>query len=88
MLVVENPKYYAPVANTACHMCVTGAIVWFRGANVCHACYIKLHQTDADRFCAERGLDTTEKKIAFCRKLLRIFVEKQNPLREPGSDDE
>lgn len=88
MLVVDNPKYYAPVVGTACSMCGAGAIMWFRGANVCHGCYMQLLQKDADRFCVERGLDTTEKKIAFCRKLLHIFIEKQTIPREPGEDDQ
>ena len=76
MLVVDNPKYYAPAANSSCHMCGAGAIIWFRGANVCHPCYLKLRQSDADRFCKERGLDTTEKKIQFCRDLMRKFIRR------------
>ena len=87
MLVVDNPKYYAPIMGGACSMCGTGAIMRFRGAFVCYGCYMKLIQTDADRFCNERGLDTTEKKIEFCRSLMRKFVQRQRATREPGSDD-
>ena len=76
-------------ANRKCDMCERGAIIWFRGGNVCYGCYISLHRKDAARYCAEHGLDTTEKKIEHCRKLLGLFVERQKqPEREPGSDDE
>lgn len=88
MLVVDNPKYYAPINDKACSMCSAGAIMRFRGSFVCHGCYMKLIQTDADKFCSERGLDTTEKKIEFCRNLMRSFVRRQRAMREPGSDDE
>jgi hypothetical protein len=76
--------------NKMCDMCQEGAIIRMRGGHVCYRHYMELHQKDADRYCAERGLDTTEKKIAHCRKLLGLFIEKQKKVleREPGSDDE
>ena len=87
MLTTEGIKY-APINGVACSMCGTGAIMRFRGAFVCYSCHLKLIQTDADRFCKERGLDTTEKKIAFCRNLFRSFQQRNFPVRrEPGEDD-
>lgn len=56
-------------------------------ANLCKTHYVNPYQAKADKYCAEHGLDTTEKKIAHCRKLLGLFVAKQVE-RIPGEDDE
>jgi hypothetical protein len=39
-------------------------------ANFCYEHYIAHEQKKADAFCAERGIDTTEKKIAYCRRMV------------------
>ena len=60
--------------NRTCDMCASGAIIRMRGGHVCYQHYMELHQADADRYCAEHNLDTTEKKIAHCRALLKSFL--------------
>lgn len=72
-----------------CDKCGAPATIFIRGGNVCYpACYMELFKEDARRYCAEHGLDTTEKKIEHCRKLLTSFIKRQKtPDREPGSDD-
>ena len=74
---MNDPLKYYPVPNSVCAMCGTGAIVWIDGGNVCYEHFISLAQTNAERYCSERGLDTTEKKIQHCRDLMRQFTSGQ-----------
>lgn len=41
--------------------------------NVCKVHYNRLFQEHAHKWCMERGLDTREKMIAFCKKTARGF---------------
>ena len=76
--------------NHPCDVCGVGAIVKMNGGFVCEKHYYEITQKNADRYCEQHDLDTTEKKIAHCRGLLGSFLAKQKELaveREPGSDD-
>ena len=33
------------------------------------------HQRRADQWCLDRGLDTTEKKIAYCRRAMKLMSQ-------------
>ena len=57
-------------------------------ANLCRKHYDAQAQERADAYCLENGLDTTEKKIAFCKEKLGVFLQKAIYRREPGQDDE
>ena len=53
--------------------------------------YIDLteHTLRAEKWCNERGLNTTEKKIAFCREQMKKLGQKKNPkawMHNPKSD--
>jgi hypothetical protein len=52
----------------------------------CRKHYDAQAQQEADAYCAKNGLDTTEKKIAFCKEKMGLFMRKA--IREPGQDDE
>ena len=87
--LADMPKV-APM-SFPCDMCGTGSIAKFRGGFVCEKHYYEVIQKDADRYCEQHGLDTTEKKIQHCRDMMRGFVAKQKTLskeRIPGEDDE
>lgn len=59
-----------------CESCDAVSICWLRGAYVCHTHYLAVFQAEADAYCAERGLDTTEKKILhFRQQYRRLFVK-------------
>ena len=71
---MNDPLKHYPASNRFCAICGTGAVIWIDGGDVCFDHYIELGQKNADRYCNERGLDTTEKKIEHCRGLMRQFV--------------
>lgn len=61
--------------------------------NFCISCEHKEHQKKSQEFCDSMGLDTTQKKIAFCRAMAKKmdFSIRFDPLpgeRVPGQDDE
>ena len=53
----------------------------------CRKHYDTQAQISGDSFCLKNGLDTTEKKIAFCKEKMGAFF-KQAQERQPGEDDE
>lgn len=82
-----------PTASCKWERCLQAAVIceeveYGKGRhNLCEYHYVKAHQLKAERWCAERGLTTTEQKRAYCRKLSKTLL-KPMPLREPGEDDE
>ena len=47
------------------------------------------HNLRAEKWCNERGLNTTEKRIAYCREMIKKLGQKKNPkawMHNPKSD--
>jgi len=56
---------------------------------LCYDCADRLQMQSAEKFCKEKGLDTTEQRIAYCRAMSKKFAARVSSLdREPGQDDE
>ena len=56
---------------------------------LCPVCEDRLHLAKALSFCKEKGLDTTDKKIAYCREMFAKVVSRIGKIeREAGQDDE
>lgn len=61
--------------------------------NLCVACDMRLHHEKAEKWCMEKGLVTTDQKIAFCREAAKKMFRgvRFDPMRKdrvPGEDDE
>lgn len=70
----------AKIIDCAYHGCMSPAILSLKKktgwANMCLHHYQNDNLAEAEEFCAKNGLDTTEKKIAFC---LAMFKKPRDP---------
>jgi hypothetical protein len=81
---------YRPAIACAFIGCKTPAVVRLKKptgwANMCEFHYSKDNVAEAERFCAERGLDTTAKKIAFCKALFNKPRDPRAWMHNPKSE--
>ncbi len=70
---VAPPETYRRGPDCAYAGCAGRTMVSLRTktgvAYLCHEHYIANHTKEAEAYCAERGLTTTERKIAFCKAM-------------------
>ena len=56
---------------------------------LCFECAERLHLAQAEKFCKEKGFDTTEKMIAYCRGMMAKLTKRMSRIeRVPGEDDD
>lgn len=61
--------------------------------NLCIHCEQKMHSEKSEKWCLENGLNTVEKRIAFCRAIAKKWwpslpASWGKVERVPGEDDE
>lgn len=62
-----------PVVHCATVGCEQPAFSRVGDRNLCQACADRVRHEEADAFCRSKGLDTVEKKRAFCKRLAHSF---------------
>ena len=65
----KSPQEVISQSPHVCFKCPAFAVIFFRGAWVCEKHYQEPFQIEADAWCKEHGLLTTEDKINYCRTM-------------------
>ena len=81
--------FFAPGCTRPAQMRTDGYGTKGAYMTLCFECDDRLHTERAMKWCLYRGLDTTEKKIEYCRATFKKIVSRIGKIeREAGQDDE